>query len=279
MAHASPVYPHRPDLTRLRRPAAPTVPRPGTTARRELRQRLERESALVQTRVRHRQARLGRRLVAVEEQIEVDRPRAVASAVARHAAERALDLEQRVEELLRARARSRAAAAPLRNARLVDVPPRFRLAQARDGDDSTPSRSPSSSSARRMRRLAVAEVRPEADIGARAVQRERRNDALNASPCLLRRVERNSRALVSLSRLLPSRRSSPSRLAGGSTRARLGSGTLVQLTPGSAAAERQALVRGRRARRRAKLRLWRLDAAAATASLPGLRARGALAAQ
>src|SRR5689334_5837956 len=66
----------------------------------ELDERLEDEAALVQARMRHREPRLVDRLVAVQEQVEVDRPRPVARPVAR-ASELALDLEQALEQRAR----------------------------------------------------------------------------------------------------------------------------------------------------------------------------------
>ena len=158
---------------------AGTAPVPGhDEVRVELGERLEREAPLVQARVRHGQARLVDLLVAVEEQVEVDRARAEARAVARRG---------------RARARSRAggraaragassvstAAAALRNARLVDVARRARSRGASRRRRPRPGLGASSSSAARSVALAVAEVRAEADVGA-SHQRDRSTVAADA---------------------------------------------------------------------------------------------------
>ena len=73
-----------------------TVRRPGSVSDRlELEQRLEHEAPLAQARVRNREPRLVDRLVAVEQEVEIDRPRArSASSRAGLAAELVLDLEQ-----------------------------------------------------------------------------------------------------------------------------------------------------------------------------------------
>ena len=64
----------------------------------ELGERLEREAPLVQARMRHMEARLVDRLLAVEEEVEVDRARAEARARPL-AAQRLLDGEQPIQEL------------------------------------------------------------------------------------------------------------------------------------------------------------------------------------
>ena len=64
----------------------------------ELGERLEREAPLVQARVRHAQAGLVDRLVAVEQQVEVDRARAEARARPL-ATQGLLDGEQPIQEL------------------------------------------------------------------------------------------------------------------------------------------------------------------------------------
>ena len=76
-----------------------TLPRPGRRAWVQLEQRLQDEQPLVEPRVRP-SAPARRPPVAVEEQVEVDRARALARPFA-GAAELALDLEQAVEQLAR----------------------------------------------------------------------------------------------------------------------------------------------------------------------------------
>ena len=82
----------------------------------ELGERLEGETALVEPRMRHVEARLVDGLVAVEEEVEVDRPRPEPAAPSRRG-RGALDLEQALEQLPAAGARSRRATAPFRNGR------------------------------------------------------------------------------------------------------------------------------------------------------------------
>ena len=73
----------------------------------ELDEGLERETALVEARMRNVEARLVDDLVAVQEEVEVERPRAPAGAVA-NAAELDLTSQERVEKRPRAEASSRA---------------------------------------------------------------------------------------------------------------------------------------------------------------------------
>ena len=63
----------------------------------ELDQRLEREAALGEARMRHREARLVDDLVAGEQDVEIARARAVAHGA--HAPELPLDAQQAVEQL------------------------------------------------------------------------------------------------------------------------------------------------------------------------------------
>ena len=91
---------------------------------RELGERLEREAPLVQARMRHRQPRLVDDPVAVEEQVEVDRPRAPALGRSRTPAE--LRARRRAGPRAASRGASAvsSATAPFRNARLLDGTPR-----------------------------------------------------------------------------------------------------------------------------------------------------------
>ena len=84
-------------------------------------------------RVRHGQVGLVDHGVAVEEQVEIDRPRAEARALPR-AAERALDLEEALEQLVRRELRlERRDAVEERG--LVDVADGVGLAEPRDGTE------------------------------------------------------------------------------------------------------------------------------------------------
>jgi hypothetical protein len=132
----------------------------------ELQERVDHEGALGQSRVRDLEARLADDLVAVEQEIEVDRagtPPLLAGTVA---AEAPLDLEQAVEELARTQVRLDLGG-PVHEPRLVDVPDRIRLAEGRDGDDRDPVQRVQAPERLPERRLPVAEVRPEADVSAR----------------------------------------------------------------------------------------------------------------
>ena len=114
--------------------------------------------------MRHAQARLVDALVTVDEQVEIDDPRA--PALATNASERALDLEQELERARGVRARldrDRAVQEP----RLVDDPDRVGLAQLRDGDDLDAVGRPEELDRSPQRRLARAEIRAEPDVRAR----------------------------------------------------------------------------------------------------------------
>ncbi len=243
-----------------------TVPRPGTMRPgSSSAKRLEHESALVQTRVRDREARLVDDLVAVEEQVEIDRPRAVAWAVA-GPAERALDLEQRVEQLPRAELGLDCGRA-LRNARLVVVPPRFRLPERGNGNDDHAlaeqlERPP-------QRRLAVAEVRAEADV---AHEPQRDLNRGSYIPTASGRVELEQPCLPPSSPL-SSPLASPALVA---SQHGPSAPTLVQLAPRAACADAATLRRAGATVVAPELRLYRLRAARAERLEPGSRARDAL---
>jgi len=127
-------------------------------------QRLEGEAPLVQPGVGHRQGRFLDRGVAIQEQIEVDRPRPEARPVA-NAAELALDLEEEAQELTW-RQLGVDESGGVQEPRLIEEPDRIRFPEARDAAHGGATlveeleRSPD-------RGLAVTEVRPQADVGAR----------------------------------------------------------------------------------------------------------------
>src|SRR6185312_7518275 len=100
-------------------------------ARSELGERLEDEAPLVQAGVRNGEPGLLDLLVAVEQEIEIERPRAARAGDA-HATEAPLDREQPVEELTRGKGRVELGGA-VEEARLLTDAHRLGLAQARDG--------------------------------------------------------------------------------------------------------------------------------------------------
>ena len=155
----------RPRTRRARRDGSPaqcspvsrsiTRPRPGTASSgSSSSERLEREAALVQTRVRDGQARLVDRLVAVEQQVEVDRARAPALARARGRARARPRAARRAGRAAESSVSS--ATAPFRNGGWSTTP---------TGSVSRSSETPTTARAARRprpdRRLAVAEVRAE----------------------------------------------------------------------------------------------------------------------
>ena len=152
------------DSSNRRRSA--TGPRPGTTSVRvELRERLERERALVQPWMRDRQPRL------VD-----DRPRPRAGGRDRPCAGRSAGRGGCGRAPARPRAARRGArrassevstaTAPLRNGGWSTIADRVGLAKRRDGDDLDPRLAAEQLDGAGQRRGAVAEVRPEADVRA-----------------------------------------------------------------------------------------------------------------
>ena len=115
---------------------------------RKLGEWLEREPALVQERVRHRQPRLVDDTIAVEKEIEVDRPRAVPLA-ATDTPERALDVE---EDLSNSRGSSSVSTAttPFRNEGCSTGPHGSVSRRLESPTTSNASDSPRSSTARRI---------------------------------------------------------------------------------------------------------------------------------
>src|SRR5439155_8443943 len=131
----------------------------------QLGERLEDEAPLVQARVRDGEPGLVDHLVAVQEKVEIERPRAVLVGDA-NAAETLLDREQPVEELARREARLQLDGS-VEERRLLADSHRFRLAQGRDADDLGSRLGPERVDGCAQRALAVAEVRAEADVSAR----------------------------------------------------------------------------------------------------------------
>src|SRR5688500_15134958 len=107
----------------------------------------------------NRQSGLVDRLAAVEQQVEIDRPRT--PPLAALTTEPALDLEQRVEQLPWREAGLETHGA-VQERRLLGDSDRLGLAQLRDRDDAGES-----GDRRADRRLPVAEIRAESDVGDR----------------------------------------------------------------------------------------------------------------
>lgn len=229
----------------------------------ELGERLEGESPLVKPRMRDCQPRLVDRLVRVEEEVEVDRPRPEAWTLP-GPSERALDGQEGVEQLPR-RERRVERRGPVQEPRLVEVVHRVGLAERRHRDDVNSLRRVQRRERGLERVLALAEVRAEADVGAG----HHATLAARGYPATL------ARASIALSLLALAL--SPSALAGRAaspppaTPGLLSIGayerTLVQLERGSLAGAGGTLVS-------AAQRIWVLPTSAAQRVLPGLLARG-----
>lgn len=229
----------------------------------ELGERLEREAPLVQSRMRHRQTRLVAQLVAVDEQIEVDRARTVPLPVA-DAPELTLDGEQLVEELARGQRRLEHRRA-IEIAWLVDDPHGVRLPQARHDDDLDTSPLREREQCTANRRLAVAQVGAQADICTG------HNATLTAPAKPIEDNLRQNEGMVSI--LVAA-----TALALGSHSPAVSSGeyALVQLTPAAVCSETVPLLEAGATSVAPALRVFRLPAGAARRLAPGLRARGAL---
>ena len=130
--------------------------------------------------------------VAVEQQVEVDRPRA--PALGRRGPGRARARRRAARRAARAaRARSRAPTAPFRNGGWSTGPHGLGLAQRRDGDDLDARPLAEELDRAADRRLAVAEVRPQPDVGPHAATvavnaARRRNLGLTAITHVLMRL-------------------------------------------------------------------------------------------
>ena len=133
-------------------------------ARIELGERLEDEPSLGEPRMGHGEAGLVDRLVAVEEKVEVDGPRAETRARAL-APERALDGEQAFEKLAGREIRLDGAGG-VQESRLIDVPDGVRLPESGHRHDADVRTFEQVERAAEVA-LAVAEVRPEPDVRAR----------------------------------------------------------------------------------------------------------------
>ena len=182
----------------------------------ELGERLERERALVQARMRERQPRLVDRDALHQQQVEVDRPRPVARP--RRASGRARARPRAARRGAPAgRSEVSIATARVEEPRLVEIADGIGLAKRRDGDDLDPGRSPSSSSARASVARPVAEVRPEPHVGTphnptlntsyiRGPAQARTTQAMRALPARrVRRSRRRSRGVSGRRRHAPRR--------------------------------------------------------------------------
>lgn len=131
---------------------------------RELGQRLERKAPLREAWMRHGQARLVQYDLTVDEQVEVDRPRPppLAGAIA---TERLLYREENIEQRPWLEA-GLELDDTVQVPRLLDLPPRVRLAEPRDRRDLDARIGPQQVDRPTDRRLPVAEVRSDADVRA-----------------------------------------------------------------------------------------------------------------
>ena len=131
----------------------------------ELHERLECECALVQPGVRQRQSRRSKRQVVHEQQVEIDRAWTIARSRP-GAAELPLDLEERVQELLRREGRVHRDGG-VEEPWLIEEPDRVGLANTRHRDDLDSGPLPEQLHRACQRGRAFAEVRPETDVGTR----------------------------------------------------------------------------------------------------------------
>ena len=233
----------------------------------ELGERLESEGTLVQPRVRDRQPRLVDDDVVYQEEVEVDRPRAVPRPEAR-ATELPLHLEERSERVAWRELRLDLDGA-VEEGRLVEVADGIGLAERGDGDDLDPRLAPEQLDGAGQRRGAVTEVRPEADV------RASHNGSLNRSR---RPIPGTTRTTLQM-RLPPLLAAATAATllavapAGGATASR---GTLVELTPGALCTD-AAFVRASGGRVVApELGLYAVPATHARRVVAALRQRGTL---
>ena len=212
-------------------------------------ERLEREQAFGEAWMRHRQPGLVDLLVAVEEQVEVDRAGAPAQAVARPP-EVTLDRKQRVHELARAECRVQRGRR-VEEGRLLDRPPRVGLPDHGDGDDLDAGTGAERRERGIERRPAVAEVDAEADVRA-----FRRYIAERMRCALLLAAGTAILALAAAS-------------ASAGPAAHLSGAQLVGISPGARA---QAIVRGAGGSPVSRrLGIWALSSAGADRAVPALR--------
>jgi hypothetical protein len=130
----------------------------------KLDERLEDEPPLCEPRVRNREPRLVDHLVSVEEEIEVDRPRAV-SRPGPLAPEPALDGEKASQELERSVDRLDRTGR-VQEARLVDVADWIGLAECRHGDDPDARLVSEEPDGLPQVLLSISEIRPEGYVRA-----------------------------------------------------------------------------------------------------------------
>src|SRR5690349_13170158 len=112
--------------------------------------------------MRYGQTRLADDLLPVQEEVEIDRARPVPRTGAR-APELALDVEQHGEQVLRAE-RGVNRRDTVQKRRLVAIAPGLRLAQPRDGHELHTGPLDEQLERAGDRRLAVAQIRPDADV-------------------------------------------------------------------------------------------------------------------
>jgi subtilisin family serine protease len=116
--------------------------------------------------MRHDEARLLDDAVSVEQQVEVEGSGTVLGNCEPVAAEMALDVEQRVEQLARRKIRLELDRT-VQEARLVDDADRFGVTEGGNAHNPSVRKTPQAADGRAQRSLPVAEIRAEADEGAR----------------------------------------------------------------------------------------------------------------
>ena len=229
----------------------------------ELGQRLESESPLVEPRMRDGEPRLVERLVAVEEQVEVDRPRPEARTLA-DPPEGAFDGQEGVQELPRGQRRVDRGGS-VQEARLVEKVHRVGVAEGGDRDDHDSLGCVQRRDRCVERALALAEVRAEADVRAR----HHATLTLAGYPAVLARaaVAVSLLALVLSPSALAARAASPRPATPGLLSIGAFERTLVQLERGSLSADGGTLISPSQ-------RIWVLPTRDAQRVLPTLLARG-----
>ena len=130
----------------------------------EIRQRLEHEGSFVHSRMGDAQPGLVDLSVPEEEKVEIERPRRLRRNPFAHTAEPPLEVEQDVEQLARRELGFESNDA-VEEPRLIDVADRRRVDESRDGSDANSRRCSERVDRSEERRLAVAEVRAERDVG------------------------------------------------------------------------------------------------------------------
>jgi subtilisin family serine protease len=232
----------------------------------EIGERLQHKAALVEPWVRHREPRLVDHDPVDEQQVEVDRPRTKARAVA-GAPECQLDAEQGHEELGRRKGRLELRRR-VQEGRLLEVAHRLGLAKRGHRSDAYAVEAVEQRDRCAERRLAVADVRAKPD------KCPRHNRILIALPASTIAAGHTTPAMrVTLAAALPAAVVLP---FGAGSAGATASATLVELTPAAACSGAVVLARAGASPVAPSLGLYRLSSAAAERVLPLLRRHGAV---